>query len=48
MGDSATVGRIGAKAMGWFLSASLVSLMLGLVLVNLLKPGVGLGCRCRK
>lgn len=42
MGDSATVGRIGAKAMGWFVSASLVSLVLGLLMVNFLKPGVGL------
>jgi len=43
MGDSATVGRIGAKTMGWFLTASFVSLSLGLIMVNLLKPGVGLG-----
>lgn len=43
MGDSATVGRIGAKTMGWFLTASFVSLSLGLLMVNLLKPGVGLG-----
>ncbi len=42
MGDSATVGRIGAKSMAWFLTASLVSLLLGLVMVNLLKPGLGL------
>ncbi|WP_174873654.1 dicarboxylate/amino acid:cation symporter [Vogesella oryzae] len=43
MGDSATVGRIGAKTMGWFVTASFVSLSLGLIMVNLLKPGVGLG-----
>ena len=42
MGDMKMVGRVGAKAMGWFISASLVSLLLGLVLVNWLKPGVGL------
>ena len=42
MGDSATVGRIGAKAMGWFVTASLVSLLLGLIMVNVLQPGVGL------
>ena len=29
--------------MGWFVSASLVSLLLGMVMVNLLQPGVGLG-----
>jgi Na+/H+-dicarboxylate symporter len=39
MGDPKTVGRIGVKAMTWFISASLVSLLLGLVLVNILRPG---------
>src|SRR5271170_3078681 len=39
MGDPKIVGRIGAKAMVWFVSASLVSLLLGLVLVNILRPG---------
>ena len=39
MGDTATVGRIGLKAMGWFVAASLVSLLLGLLMVNLLRPG---------
>ena len=32
-------GRIGMKAMGWFLTASVVSLLLGLLLVNVLQPG---------
>jgi Na+/H+-dicarboxylate symporter len=39
MGDPKIVGRIGAKAMAWFVSASLVSLLLGLLLVNILRPG---------
>lgn len=39
MGDLKMVGRIGGKAMAWFLTASLVSLSVGLVLVNILKPG---------
>jgi len=39
MGDTKTVGRIGAKAMLWFVTASLASLLLGLVLVNILRPG---------
>src|SRR5277367_2207944 len=39
MGDPKTVGRIGGKAMLWFVSASLVSLLLGLLLVNILRPG---------
>jgi Na+/H+-dicarboxylate symporter len=43
MGDTAALGRVGAKAVGWFLCASLVSLSLGLLLVTLFEPGVGLG-----
>ncbi|MEO5683693.1 MAG: dicarboxylate/amino acid:cation symporter, partial [Chitinophagaceae bacterium] len=39
LGDLKTVGRVGGKAILWFVTASLVSLLLGLVLVNLLKPG---------
>src|ERR671938_1881568 len=42
MGDPKAVGRIGGKAMLWFVSASLVSILLGLVLVNLLQPGSNL------
>jgi Na+/H+-dicarboxylate symporter len=42
LGDLKTVGRVGGKAMLWFISASLVSLLLGMVLVNLLKPGAGI------
>ena len=41
LGGGAAVGRIGARTMAWFISASLASLGLGLVLVNLFKPGVG-------
>jgi len=43
MGDTAALGRVGAKALGWFICASLISLSLGLVLVNLLKPGTAVG-----
>ncbi|WP_349921837.1 dicarboxylate/amino acid:cation symporter [Aeromonas veronii] len=42
MGDTRTVGRIGAKTLGWFMLASLMSLTLGLVMVTLMQPGVGL------
>ncbi|HXO02272.1 MAG TPA: dicarboxylate/amino acid:cation symporter, partial [Stellaceae bacterium] len=42
MGDAATVGRVGAKTMGWFVSASIVSLLLGLFMVDVLQPGVGI------
>ncbi|TFW30872.1 dicarboxylate/amino acid:cation symporter [Massilia horti] len=39
MGDAKEVGRIGAKALGWFIIASVLSLSLGLVLVNIFRPG---------
>src|SRR5471032_3138087 len=39
MGSGSKLGRIFAKTMGWFVSASFISLMLGLVMVNLLQPG---------
>jgi len=42
MGDIHTVGRIGLKAMLWFFSASLVSLLLGMLLVNVFEPGSSL------
>src|SRR5271155_1647297 len=42
MGDAATVGRVGAKTMGWFVSASIISLLLGLFMVDVLQPGVGI------
>ena len=43
MGDAASVGRVFAKALGWFITASLVSLLLGMLLANLLQPGHNLG-----
>jgi len=43
MGDAASVGRVFFKAMMWFLTASLVSLLLGMVLANVLQPGANLG-----
>jgi Na+/H+-dicarboxylate symporter len=43
MGDAASVGRVFAKALGWFVTASLVSLLLGMLLANLLQPGHNLG-----
>src|SRR5215204_3216032 len=39
LGDLKTVGRVGGKAILWFVTASLISLLIGLVLVNYLKPG---------
>jgi Na+/H+-dicarboxylate symporter len=42
MGDTKAIGRIGLKTMGWFVTASLFSLLLGMLLVNLLQPGASL------
>jgi Na+/H+-dicarboxylate symporter len=42
MGDTKSIGRIGIKTMAWFVTASLASLLLGLVLVNVLQPGASL------
>jgi Na+/H+-dicarboxylate symporter len=42
MEDAAAIGRVGVKTMGWFISASLVSLTIGLIMVHLLHPGAGL------
>lgn len=42
MGDAKSVGRVGAKALGWFVTASLVSLLLGLLWANVFRPGDGM------
>ena len=42
LGDIKAVGRIGGKALGWFFTASFISLLLGMFFVNILQPGVGL------
>lgn len=42
MGDTAALGRVGLRSLVWFIGASLVSLTLGLILVNALQPGVGI------
>src|SRR6476620_1890298 len=39
LGDLKTVGRVGGKAILWFITASLASLLIGLVLVNYFQPG---------
>src|SRR5688572_22464224 len=42
LGDLKTVGRVGGKALLWFISASLVSLLLGMLLVNFFQPGTAI------
>jgi Na+/H+-dicarboxylate symporter len=39
MGDTKAVGRIGAKTLAWFLGASLISLLLGLIIMNIVNLG---------
>ncbi|MGV0998165.1 MAG: dicarboxylate/amino acid:cation symporter [Fluviibacter sp.] len=41
MGDSKTIGRVGLRTFTWFITMSFVSLLLGLLMVTLLEPGVG-------
>ncbi len=41
LGDLKTVGRVGGRALLWFVTASLVSLLIGMFWVNVLQPGVG-------
>ena len=39
LGDLKSVGRVGGKSLLWFVSASLMSLLIGMILVNILEPG---------
>ncbi|SLM62452.1 MULTISPECIES: dicarboxylate/amino acid:cation symporter [Dickeya] len=42
MGNSSAVGRVGLKAMTWFITASFLSLLIGMMLANFFQPGVGM------
>ncbi len=42
LGDISSVGRIGGKTLLWFIGASLTSLLLGMILVNLFEPGIAM------
>ncbi len=42
LGDIKSVGRIGGKALGWFFTASFISLLIGMFWVNFFQPGVGI------
>ena len=42
IGDIGRLGRVGAKALGYFLIVSTLALLIGLIVGNLVKPGVGL------
>jgi Na+/H+-dicarboxylate symporter len=40
IGDAGTIGRMSVKTIGWFIFASLMSLTLGLTIVNIFQPGL--------
>ncbi len=42
MEGAASIARVGAKTLGWFVFATLVSMTIGVVTVQLFKPGLGL------
>jgi Na+/H+-dicarboxylate symporter len=42
LGDLKAVGRVGGKALLWFITASLVSLLIGMLVVNLTQPGAAI------
>jgi Na+/H+-dicarboxylate symporter len=42
MEGSASIARVGAKTLGWFIFASLISMAIGIFMVQLFQPGVGL------
>jgi Na+/H+-dicarboxylate symporter len=42
MENASAIGRVGAKTLGWFICASLVSLTIGLIMVHLIQPGSGM------
>src|SRR5206468_1903318 len=39
LGDLKSDGRVGGKAILWFITASLISLLIGFILVNYFRPG---------
>ena len=42
MGDTGSLGRVGVRTLLWFITASIFSLVLGLIIVHILQPGIGL------
>jgi Na+/H+-dicarboxylate symporter len=42
MEGTASIARVGTKTLGWFIFASLISMTIGIFMVQLFKPGVGL------
>ena len=41
IGNSKNLGRLGLKTMAYYITSSLIAILTGLILVNLIQPGVG-------
>src|SRR2546421_1617507 len=48
LGDIRKVGRIGVRSLGYFFLSTLISAVIGIVLVNLVRPGVGVPLEVRQ
>ena len=42
LGETSTIGRVGGKAMVWFITSSVLSILVGLFIVTLEQPGSGM------
>lgn len=42
LGDSRTLGRMGAKTFGYYFLTSILAILIGLAMTNLIRPGLGL------
>lgn len=42
LGDTRTLGRMGAKTFGYYFLTSIIAILIGLTLTNIIKPGVGM------
>lgn len=41
LGDSKTLGRLGSKTLGYYFLSSILAILIGLTLSNIIRPGVG-------
>ncbi|HEY6807596.1 MAG TPA: dicarboxylate/amino acid:cation symporter, partial [Gemmatimonadales bacterium] len=48
MGDIRKVGRVGGKSLAYFFASTVISAVIGIVLVNLVKPGIGMPVAIRQ
>lgn len=48
IGDVRKVGRVGARSLGYFLISTVISATIGIMLVNLIRPGVGVPVAVRE